>query len=109
MPSYQVSIAAASAPVGTDLLAGERFKEQPNPRVLEGVALKGSAAGGDTVVDLLIEETRIATLFNTNTGFPNEDDIIGMNVQVPANAEITAIVTDAPATNPINLRLDFAE
>ena len=108
-PSYQVSIAAASATVGTDLLNGERWKEQPNPRVLIGVALKGSAAAGDTVVDILAEETRIATLFNTNTGFPNEDDLIDMGIEIPANVELTAVVTDAPATNPINLRMDFSE
>lgn len=108
MPSFTVSIAAASAPLDTDLVSGERWKETANDRVLVGAALKGSAAAGDTEVDLLVDETRIATLFNSNTGFPNDDDVVPMGYGISANMEVSAIVRDAPATNPINLRLDFS-
>lgn len=109
MPSYTVSIAAASAPLDTDLFANERFKEQPNDRVLQGAALTGSAAAGDASVDILIDETRIATLFNSRTAFPDNDDLVPLGIMIPAGAEMSAIVTDAPATNPINCRVDIVE
>lgn len=109
MPSYTVSVAAATAVVGYDLAVDQRWKEQPNNRVLVGVALRGSVAAGDTEVDLYVDETRIATLFNNSTGFPDNDDVVSMNILVPGGAEFSAVVQDAPATNPINLRVDFAE
>lgn len=108
MPSYTVSLAAATAVVGFDLADGERWKEQGNDRVLLGVALCGSAAEGDSEVDLFVDETRIATIFNTKLLFPDEDDLIDIGVQVPANSEFSAVVIDAPATNPLNLRVDFS-
>jgi len=107
MPSYVVSIAAAVAIVGADLFVGERWKEQPNDRVLTGLALRGSAAAGDTVVDLMVDETRVAQLVNNATGFPDNDDMVEVSVIIPANAELSAIITDAAATNPINLRVDL--
>jgi len=107
MPSYVVSIAAAVALVGADLLLGERWKEQPNDRVLTGIGCMGSAAGGDTVIDLLVDETRVAQITNQGVGFPNNDDMVEVSVIIPGNAELTAVVTDAAATNPINLRLDL--
>lgn len=107
MPSYTVSVAAATAIVGFDLAAGERWKEQGNDRVLIGLALCGSAAEGDTEVDVFIDETRIGTFFNTKLLFPDEDDLIAVGVIVPANSELSVIVQDAPTTNPVNLRVDL--
>ena len=107
MPSYIVSVAAAVALVGADLVVGERWKEQPNDRVLTGIGMMGSAAAGDTVVDLMVDETRVAQLTNQGIGFPNNDDMVEVSVIIPANAELSAVVTDAAATNPINLRLDI--
>lgn len=110
MPSYTISIAAASAPLDTDLIAGERWKEQPNNRVLTGVALAGSAAAGDTEVDIFVDETRITTLFNSKIGFPDNDDLVVLeSLFIPASGEISALVKDAPATNPINLRMDLED
>lgn len=107
MPSYTVSIAAASAPLDTDLFNGERWKEVGYTRLLEAIGFKGSAAAGDTEIDLMVDETRLATVFNNNTGFPNNDDMVDLNILIPANSELQAIIRDAPATNPINLRVDF--
>jgi len=109
MPSYIVSVAAAVAIVGADLFAGERWKEQPNDRVITGLALLGSAAAGDTVVDIMVDETRVAQLTNNDVGFPDNDDMVELGVIVPGNAELSAVVTDAAATNPINLRIDLDE
>ena len=109
MPSYTVSVAAATAVVGFDMMTGQRWKEQGNDRVLTGVALCGSAAEGDSEVEVLVDETRIGSFFNTKLLFPDEDDLIAVNVIVAANAEITVVVVDAPATNPLNVRMDFDE
>lgn len=108
MPSYTVSIAAATAIVGFDMAEGSRWKEQGNDRVLEAIGLCGSAAEGDSEVDILIDETRIGTFFNTKLLFPDEDDMVAVNVIVPANSEVTIQVKDAATTNPLNLRVDFS-
>lgn len=103
MPNYTVSIAAAKAVVGADLFDGEVFARAPQDRVVTGLALRGSAAAGDSEVDFYIDEVRVADMFNNNTGFPNNDDLIPMeNLGVPAGAQLRAIVVDAAATNPLN-------
>lgn len=107
MPSYTVSIAAATAILGFDMATGTRWKEQGNDRVLTAVGLCGSAAEGDSEVDILVDETRIGTFFNSKLLFPDEDDMIEVGVMVPANSEISIVVTDAPVTSPLNLRVDF--
>lgn len=112
MPNYAVSIAAASATVGTDLYDGQVWARAPQDRVVSGLALKGSAAAGDTEVEVYIDEVRIGDFFNTNTGFPNNDDLLPLEgLFVPGGAQLRAIVRDAPATNPINsmIALEDAE
>ena len=108
MPSYTVSIAAATAVLDFDLAVGTRWKEQGADRVLTAVGLCGSAAEGDTEVDIFVDEVRIGTFFNTKLLFPDEDDMVEVNVIVPANSEVSIVVQDAPATNPLNLRVDFS-
>lgn len=107
MAQYQVSVAAASAPVGTDLFANETWKRRPFARLLRAVGVKGSAAGGDTEIELFIGETRIANVFNVDTGLPNRDNAMPVGRLIPPNEELRAIVVDAPATNPINLFVDL--
>ena len=103
-----VSIAAAVAVVGYDLLTNRpEITSSQRQRVLRGCALTGSAAAGDTVVDIKVGNRTIATLYNTGTGFPTQDaSFFKTSYRVPPGAPISAIVTDAPATNPINLLLD---
>lgn len=105
----QVSVAAATAVVGYDLLNNTWFQQVGYNRVITGFALKGSAAAGDTAVDLFVDTVKIGTFYNTNTGFPNMDDLMPMRVSVPANARLHAYVTDAAATNPINVLMTTAE
>lgn len=110
MPNYVVSIPAATAVVGADLLSGVVFARSPEDRTLEGIALKGSAAAGDTVVDIYIDETRVGTFANNATGFPNNDDLLPLeSLFIPAGAQVRAIVTDAATTNPINLMISVEE
>lgn len=110
MPSFQTSTAAASATVGTDLFANEPFARNPQNRVINEFGLTGSAAAGDSEVDLYIDEVRIGNFFNSATGFPQFDTMVNMGrLFVPSGAQLRCIVRDAPATNPINTRVDMSD
>lgn len=110
MPSYTVSVAAATAVVDADLFTGERWTETPQNRVVTGIAVRGSAAAGDTEVELFIDETRVGGFFNTTTGFPNADDVVPVEeLGVPGAGQLSCIVKDAAATNPINVRIDLED
>lgn len=109
-PTYLVSVAAATAIVGYDLLQAQVFARSPNDRIITGIGVKGSAAAGDTVVDLYVDETRIGTFSNISTGVPNNDDLMALeDLFVPAGAQLRCIVTDAPATNPINILISLED
>jgi len=104
MPNYTVSVAAATAVVGADLFTGEVWSRSPVNRVLTALGMRGSAAAGDTEVEYFIDEIRVSTQFNNNTGFPNIDDLIPVdNLGVPAGSQLRAVVRDAATTNPINV------
>ena len=104
----EVSVAAATATVDYDLLRNTKYKQSQMARRLRGVALKGSAAAGDTKVAAYVGTDEKGTVYNTGTGFPDRDDVKPIDVIVPAGAELAVYVTDAPSTNPINLMLLFA-
>tara|TARA_Y100000310_G_C20676205_1_gene813198 strand:+ start:2301 stop:2675 length:375 start_codon:yes stop_codon:yes gene_type:complete len=106
MSVQQSSIAAATAVVGYDLLRDEGFKSAQFERRIVAAGLTGSAAAGDTEVELFIGSVSIGTLFNSATGFNNRDSLFRLGENVPPNAAISAVVRDAPATNPINIALD---
>lgn len=106
MPVYEVSVAAATAVLGYDLLTNRRDAAFSSvPRVITGIALTGSAAADDTVVELKVGNTLVAVLRNITTGNPTNDHIQPLNAGVPIGAPIQLTVTDAPATNPIIVRL----
>jgi len=103
VPNYTVAIAASVAIVGADLFEGQVWARAPQNRVVDGAALRGSAAAGDSEVELHIDEVRISSLFNNNTGFPNNDDLLPLeSLLIPAGAQLRAIVVDAAASNPLN-------
>jgi hypothetical protein len=110
-PTYLATVAAATAVVGYDLFNGLVFSRAPNDRIITGFGLKGSTAALDTLVDLYVDETRIAGgLANTGTGVPNNDDILEMeDLFVPGGAQIRCIVVDAPTTNPINALISLED
>jgi len=103
-----VSVAAAVAVVGYDLLTNRPdIANAARPRVLRAIALTGSAAAGDTAVDFKVGNRTVATLFNTATGFPTNDaSKFPTSYSVPAGSPVSVIVTDAPATNALNLLID---
>lgn len=96
-----VSIAAATAVVGYDLISDADWQQQPYARRIAAIAVTGSAAAADTEIEIFIGPVRIGVMKNTNTGYPTDDDFVGCNELVPAGAKIQAKVVDAPASNPI--------
>jgi len=109
MSVQEVSIAAATAVLGYDLLQNTTLQRAGYDRELEFAALTGSAAAGDTIVDLFIDTVRVATLYNTTTGFPTGDHYKPIGATIPAGSLLRAIVTDAPGTNAINLTIGFGD
>lgn len=109
MALTMISIAAADAPVGQDLLSNRQDIAMSNGRrALRGLALVGSAAAGDTVVDVKVANRTVATLYNTATGFPTADaSLFPTAYNVPQGAPVSVVVTDAPVTNAINLLIDI--
>lgn len=105
--AVEVSTAAATAVLGFNLLGNSPHRQSTRQRTIRAVGVRGSAAAGDSAVSILVNATEVARLFNTNTGFPNRDDLVAVGVVVPPGAEVAAIVQDAPATNPLNLLIEF--
>lgn len=112
MPTYQGRIAAATAIVGADLFDGEIWARTPQARALMNFGIVGSAALGDSEVDLLIGEIRIANFFNSRTGVtsPNLDDVVPLGgLLIPGGALLRAIVRDAATTNPLAYIITFRD
>lgn len=105
----QFSVAAATAVVGYDLATGTNWQRSAKDRALNGFALAGSAAAGDTKVDLLIDTVKVGEFYNTVLAMPTGDHLYPLGVYVPAGCDIHIYVTDAPATNPINGMLAFED
>ncbi len=97
----QTSIAAATAVLDYDLLTNNTQAKAERARILVAVGLQGSAAGGDTKIQLMVGQTEVAQIYNLTTGFPNKDAMFTLNYPI-GTERIYAKVTDAPATNPIN-------
>lgn len=95
--------------LGYDLLTNRPdIQASAQGRVLRAVALTGSAAAGDTIVDFKVGNRTVATLYNTATGFPTNDaSKFPTSYNVPAGSPVSVIVTDAPVTNAINLLVDL--
>lgn len=105
----QASIAAATAVLGYDLTTGQIWATSSADRALTGFAITGSAAGGDTKVDVFIDQVKIGEFFNTTTGYPTRDHFYALDNFVPAGSKISIIVTDAAASNPVNIVMTWDE
>lgn len=104
------SIAAATAVLDYDLMSTSIFKRAGNWRHWRGFSLLGSAAAGDTRVGLYVDRVKIGTAYNRTTGFPSiTDDLFPLDALVPPGSDISVIVEDAAATNPINGDLELED
>lgn len=105
----QTSVAAATAALGYDLTTGQIWATSSNDRALTGFAMAGSAAAGDTKVDVYVDQVKIGEFYNTATGFPTKDHFYPLDAGVPAGSKISVIVSDAASTNPINIVVQWDE
>ena len=97
----QVSVAAATAVIGYDLLTGVTWAVSSRRRRLVAAGLAGSAAALDTKIRLMSGTDLVSEMFNAGTGAPNRDSMMRVGETIPAGRQLFAIVDDAPATNPI--------
>lgn len=104
----QVSVAAAAATVGTDLLAGTTWRVAGHARRMVAIGLAGSAAALDSKCDVFIGNQKVGDLYNSQLGANNRDSMFRVGSLIPAGTPISVIVTDAPATNPLNVSCDLA-
>ena len=103
MPNFLNVVAAADAVLEFDLFGGEVWKRTPNNRALTGIGCRGSTAAGDFEFELYIDEVRVGNFMNSDTGVPNNDDVLPLeSLFVPAGAELRAVVRDAAAGNPVH-------
>lgn len=112
MAVWEVSIAAATAVVGYDLLTGlPMAKSSGASRALRSGGVAGSAAALDTAVDVMIGGVIVGKLHNVSTGMVQSDrDMTDFgDLYIPPGEALSLLVTDAPATNPINARLVVEE
>lgn len=107
MALEEVSVAAAVAVIDFNLLGSSTFRQAGIFRTIRGVALAGSAAALDTLVEIIVGTNVVARCFNKATGAPTRDHLFPVGAGVPANTEVSARIVDAPTTNPINLVIDF--
>lgn len=109
VPTYDVTVPAATAVAGYDMFRDEPWTVSEVNRIITGWGVTGSAAGGDSAVDLLVGQVRTSRKYNQTTGFPNMDNLNPVSVMVPAGAKISGPVFDAPATNPLNIVISVEE
>lgn len=98
MGTVQVSVAAATAVVGYDLLQNNPLQVVSYDRLASGLGLAGSAAALDTEINVFVDGVRYGNFFNTATGAVLMDSHMQtVEIPIPAGAKISAVVTDAPA------------
>ena len=103
----QVSVPAATAILGYDLMVDSKYKAAAFPRRIAAAGLAGSAAALDSEIAIFIGTQEVGRLFNAATGPNTRDTMFRLGEPVPANADIRAEVVDAPVTSPLNLSLDI--
>ena len=101
--------AAATLTVGTDAFRNERKNVSSQPRVMRGVAIVGSAAINDTEVGIYIEDHYVGNFWNSTAGVVQVDaqkDVYPVGaLLIPPGAKVSAIILDAPATNPLIIQV----
>jgi len=106
----EVSVAAATAVLGYDMAQNTIWQQQGIPRALVGMAVTGSAAAGDAKVDLFIDTFKVGEFVNNATGFPTMDHVFPLgNNYIPPHSQLHIFVTDAPGTNPLNIKVIWKE
>ena len=107
--------AAASCPVGTNLMAGHRLQIVPQIRRVSRIGVTGSAAAGDSAIDLFYGDTFLGTFYNTTLGaniIPlDSKDMMNVTSRyaLDRNEPLNLLVSVAPTTNPLNVSMEISE
>jgi len=101
--------AAATLTLGVDAFRNERKNSTSSLRYGTGVSIVGSAAINDCSVDIYVEDYFVGRFFNTRAGVVAAilpDDLIPVKAfAIPPGSRLVAIVTDAPATSPLLIKV----
>lgn len=109
MPVLESASIATTAAVGSNAFAGVFGQTDPKTRLIKRAAVVGSAAVGDTALDLFLGVTYIGTYRNTsaaNAPLEAKDWIPVMMVAEP-NEPINARLTTAPTTNVARIFIEY--
>ena len=111
MPNYTATDTAAEAVVGRDILADQPFARSPKNRALTGIAYTGSAAIGDTGIEIFIDEVRVGKFYNSALLTPQVNrDLQPLGaLAVPAGAQIRAVVFDAANSSAVYVMVVVAD
>lgn len=100
----QVTVLAATAVAGYDIFRDQTWRVSSKPRKLMGVAVAGSAVAGDCSFDLYIDQYHVGRFHNLALAWPTRDHIVACRGNsIPPGATVSAIMSVAPTTNPINV------
>lgn len=115
MSNITIKESAAASAVGTNLMAGNRVQSAPRPRFVKRIGVVGSAAVGDSSVDLFYGNVYIGTFFNTTLGAAvlplDARDMINVssNVGMEPNEPLNVLISKASTTNILAVTLEIQE
>lgn len=79
-------------------------------RTITGIGIAGSAAALDTEVELFVGTEKIGNFYNKAAGAVLMDaHRVVLEADCEAGAMLHLYVVDAPATNPINVQIEWDE
>ena len=93
---------ATTASVNDDALSGDSLARKPFGRRISSLGLAGSAQPGDYGVKITVEGVEAGEYYNLAAGantMPDRETTYGVNIPVPANFLVEALVLAAPTTN----------
>jgi len=100
----EVTVAAATAVAGYDLMRDETQRVSAERRTINGIAVAGSTAAGDCSFNLYIGQHLVGRFYVKATGWPTRDHMAPLaGLYVPPGETISMIMVTAPTTNPINV------
>jgi len=109
VPLISTSTAAATAVIGFDLIGDSPLRQSLRNRTVSRVGLSGSAAAGDTLCRVMAGSVEIGTIYNNATGAVQADSgLLRVNWAVPSSQNLSVVVVDIPATNPIFLTMELS-
>lgn len=101
-------VAAATMVLGYDVMAGEKMAKSPLNRLARRIGMNGSTAAGDTKIEALVEGQSYGEFSNCTTGLGiTNDHLVPALIPIPANATFQLKCTDAAATNPVVVVVEF--